>query len=122
MPLFTYSVLEGPFIFTFIAKFLKNVCTINTVKPLNRGHLRALKNLSVIERCPLLGGNLIKIVTFRTKFFVRYSWDVHYWEVSLYYPMILLPFESYEKLYMSNKTFIYIFNSSAISYITFQMK
>ena len=28
-----------------------------TVKPLNSGHLRVLKNLSVIERCPLLGGN-----------------------------------------------------------------
>ena len=28
------------------------------VKPLNSGHLRVLKNLSVIERYPLLGGNL----------------------------------------------------------------
>ena len=27
-----------------------------------------LKNLSVIERCPLLGGNLKKIVTFGTTF------------------------------------------------------
>ena len=39
----------------------------NTVKPLNSGHLQVFKNLSVIERCGLLGGNLKKIVTFRTK-------------------------------------------------------
>ena len=37
-----------------------------TVKPLNSRHLRVLKNLSVIERCQLLGGNLKKIVTFGT--------------------------------------------------------
>ena len=37
------------------------------------GQLRVIKNLSVIERCPLLGGNLKKIVTFETKCFVRYS-------------------------------------------------
>ena len=28
------------------------------VKRLNSGHQRFLKNLPVIERCPLLGGNL----------------------------------------------------------------
>ena len=38
------------------------------MKPLNSGHLRVLKNVSVIERCPLLGGNLRKIVTFGTLF------------------------------------------------------
>ena len=38
----------------------------NTVKPLNNGYLRVLKNLSVIERCPLWGGNLKKIITFVT--------------------------------------------------------
>ena len=43
----------------------------STVKPLNSGHLRVLKNLSVIERCPLLGGNFKKVTTFGTKFFVR---------------------------------------------------
>ena len=48
----------------------------HTVKPLNSGHLQVLKNLSVIERCPLLGGNFKKIVTFGTKRFVRYSWHV----------------------------------------------
>ena len=45
---------------------------------LNKGHLRVLKNLSVIERCPLMGGNFKKIVTFGTKCFVRYLWHVHY--------------------------------------------
>ena len=39
---------------------------INTVKPLNSGHLQIFKNMSFIERCPLLGGNLKKIVTFGT--------------------------------------------------------
>ena len=47
-----------------------------TVKSLNSGHLRVLKNLSVIERCPLLEGNFKKIVTFGTKCFVCYSWHV----------------------------------------------
>ena len=50
----------------------------HTAKPLKNGHLRVLKNLSVIERCQLLGGNLKKIVTFRTQCFVRYSWHVRY--------------------------------------------
>ena len=49
-----------------------------TVKPMNNGHLHVLKNLSVIERCPLLGGNLKNIVTFGTKHFVRYSRHVRY--------------------------------------------
>ena len=48
------------------------------MKPLNSGHLRFLKNLSVIGRCPLLGGNLKKIVTFGTQHFVLYSWPVRY--------------------------------------------
>ena len=47
-----------------------------TVKPLNSGHLQVLKNVSVIERCPLLGGNFKKVVTFGTICFVRYSWHV----------------------------------------------
>ena len=34
--------------------------------------------MSVIERCPLLGDNLKKIVTFKTQHFVRYSWHVCY--------------------------------------------
>ena len=59
---------------------------IDTVKPLNSRHLRILKNLSVIERCPLLRGNLKKIVTFWTKRFAIHGmsaiWDVRYWEVS----------------------------------------
>ena len=50
-----------------------------TVKPLNSGHLRIFKKLSVNERCPLLGGNLKKIVTFGTECFVHYSWHARYW-------------------------------------------
>ena len=50
----------------------------STVKPLNSGHLRVLKNLSVIKSCPLLGGCINKIVTFWTKHFVRYSRYVCY--------------------------------------------
>ena len=61
----------------------------NPVKPLNSGHLWVIKNLSVIERCPLLGGNLKKIVAFGTQHFVRCSWYIRYlgcllWEILLY--------------------------------------
>ena len=56
----------------------------NTMKPLNSGHVRVLKKLSVIERCPLLGGNLKKIVIFGTQRFVLYSWHVRY----LGYPLL----------------------------------
>ena len=48
------------------------------MKSLNSGHLQVLKHFSVIERCPLLGGNLKKIVTFWAQHFVRYSWHVRY--------------------------------------------
>ena len=49
-------------------------CNIYTVKPLNIGHLWVLKNLFVLYwECPLLGGNIKKIVIFGTKRFVRYS-------------------------------------------------
>ena len=43
------------------------------MKSLNSGHLRVLKDLSVIERCPPLRGNFKKVVTFGTKRFVHYS-------------------------------------------------
>ena len=36
------------------------------------------KKLSVIKRCPLLGGSLTKIVTLSTKHFVRCSMYVRY--------------------------------------------
>ena len=49
-----------------------------TGKPLNSGHLWVLKNVSVIKRCPLLGGSLTKIVTCRTKHFVFYWKHVRY--------------------------------------------
>ena len=55
----------------------------NTVKPLNTGHLRVLKNLSIIETCPLLGGNLKKLFTIGTIRFVRYLWHVRYIECPL---------------------------------------
>ena len=48
------------------------------MKPLNSRYIQVLKNLCVIERCPLLGGNLKKIVTFATKCFICYSWHVRY--------------------------------------------
>ena len=68
-------------IFTFLHLY--------TVKPLNSGHLRVLKNLSIIKRCPLLGGSLTKIVTIRTKNFSAIQgmaaiWDIRYWGVSQY--------------------------------------
>ena len=50
----------------------------NTVKPFNSRHLRVLKNLSVIKRCPLFGGSLKEIITFGAKYFVRYSRHVRY--------------------------------------------
>ena len=50
----------------------------DTVKPQNSGHLRVLKNLSVIKRCPLLEGSLTKIVTFGTKYFVGYPRHIRY--------------------------------------------
>ena len=55
----------------------------NTVKPLNSGHLWVLENVSVIERCLLVGINLKKIVTFGTKHFVRYSRHVYCLRYSL---------------------------------------
>ena len=60
----------------------------DTVKPLNSGQLQVLINLSVIERCPLLGGNLTQTVIFGTEHFVRYSRHVRYWEVSLYFKVV----------------------------------
>ena len=65
-----------------------------TVKPLNSGHLCALKKLTVIKRCPLLGRYLKKKVTFRTIVLsgiqvMSAIWDVCNWEVSQYtlYPI-----------------------------------
>ena len=55
-----------------------NPGTKNTAKTLNSGNLQVLKILSVIKRCPLLGGSSTKIVTYGTKHFVRYSRHVRY--------------------------------------------
>ena len=59
----TMNLLRSVYL-TFIAQYY------NTVKPLNSRHLRVLQNTSVIERCPLVGGKLKKIVTSGTKCFV----------------------------------------------------
>ena len=55
------------------------------MKALNSKHLQVVKNLSVIKRCLLLRGSLETTVTFGTKYFVRYSGHVRYWEVALYF-------------------------------------
>ena len=66
------------FIFVVSPSNIHPTVNLNAVKPLNSGPLRVLKNLSVIERCPLLRGNLKKIVPSGIKCFVSYSWHVHY--------------------------------------------
>ena len=80
-------VLKKPLIFLNFE--LKADTLQDTVKPLHSGHLRVLKNLSVIKKCPLFGGSLRMINTFANKHFSRYSVhvaisDVRYWEVSLH--------------------------------------
>ena len=50
----------------------------DTVKPLNSGHLRVLKNLSIVKWRPLLRRSLTKIVIFGTKHFVCYSKHVRH--------------------------------------------
>ena len=70
------------------------VSKCNAAKPLNSGHLRLLKDLSVIERCPLLRGNLKKISHLRLNTLSTIQgmsaiWDVRYWEVSVYISVFL---------------------------------
>ena len=74
----------------YIMSIIKNkiykeypVNSINTAKPLNSGHLRFFKKLSIIERCPLLGGNLKRVLTFGIQSFFRYSRHVRYFECPL---------------------------------------
>ena len=55
-----------------------------TAKPLNSGHLCILKYLSIIKRCPLYRGTLIKIVSVGTKHFVCWSRHMRY----LKYPQL----------------------------------
>ena len=59
--------------------------------PLNSGHLQVTKNFSVINRCPLLGGSLTKIVAFGSKHFACYLRHAHYWEVSPYLKLWIWP-------------------------------
>ena len=42
-------------------KPVNHYSTQTTIKPLKSGRLGVLKNLSVIERCPLLGGDLKRL-------------------------------------------------------------
>ena len=83
----------------------------DTVKPLNSGHLQVLKHLSVIERCPVLGGNLKKIFTFVTKCFVRYSWHVRYFGYPLMggFTVFLSGFYSVGKLIIVQCSQLYLF-------------
>ena len=58
--------------------------SFDTVKHLNSRYLWVSKNLSVMERCPLLGGNFKKIVTFGLNVLsaihgMSSIWDVRYW-------------------------------------------
>ena len=60
------------------------------MKTLSSGHLRVLKDLSVIERCPLLEGNLknrlsyLELNVLSAIQSMSSILDVRYWEVSLY--------------------------------------
>ena len=69
------------------------------MKPLNSGHLRVFKVLSVIKRCPLLGGSLTKMSHLRQNILSAIQgmsaiWDVRYWQVSLYY-LVLIKIQSH---------------------------
>ena len=55
-----------------------------TAKHLNCRHPLVLRYLSIIKRCPLVGGSLTKVVSVETKHFVLYSRYVHY----LRYPQL----------------------------------
>ena len=83
----------------------------HTVKPLNSGHRRVLKNLPVIKRCPLLGGSLTKIVTFGTEHFVRYSRHVRYLGCSVLGSFTVVDF-SFAKSYNFIPVRIYSLNCS----------
>ena len=66
------------FFVALVRKLLLELIRIFYCETYEYGHLRVLKKLSFIETCPLLRGNLIKVATFRTKRFVRYSKHVGY--------------------------------------------
>ena len=62
----------------------------NSVKPLNSGHLRVLKNLFVVKRCPRyweavyqrlshLGLHILSAIQGMST-----VWDARFWEVSLF--------------------------------------
>ena len=81
-PMYTKNI--DYILFLFPSKEYLQLFVDYTLKPLNSGHLRVLKSLSVIERCPLLGENLTKIVIFGVKRLVHYPMYVSY----LGYPLL----------------------------------
>ena len=75
-----YSIKRGMTYFLHVAIYDKTFLNLITKysEPLNRGHLWVFKNLSNINRCPLLGCSLTKTVTFGTKHFIHYSRHARY--------------------------------------------
>ena len=61
----------------------------NTVKPLNSGHLRVLRNWSVVKRCPLLGGRLNILSAIPG---ISAIWDVRSGTCSLGFAGPVIPF------------------------------
>ena len=59
-------------------------CSFSTYFTVKRRRPFYSEIADINERCPLMGGNLKKIITFGTKYFVRFSWHVHY----LGYPLL----------------------------------
>ena len=72
---------EYSFVATNLEKEYTTKLSFYTVKPLNTRHLWALKNVSVIKRCPRLGGSLTMIVTFGTKYFVHIPGMAAIWDI-----------------------------------------
>ena len=83
----------------------------STVKLLNSGHLRFLKNLAVIKRCLLLGDSFAKnchiwdllglniLSAFQG---VSAIWDVHYWKVWMYHLIFVCRKELQMDFYFCN--------------------
>ena len=82
------------------------------MKPLNSGHLRVLKHLHVIDRCPLMRGNLKNIVTFGSKCFVR----------KLFGMPAIRRFNCIKKLFFLKKIFIAAWKSVVLSWHTISQK
>ena len=75
VPLIRNELVYRPYQLTY---FYMRFTSVIYSETLNSGHLKVVKNLSLIERCPPLGSNFKNIVTFEAQHFVRYSWYVRY--------------------------------------------